>query len=117
MKPFSAPFAIEKKIKRYGCYIEVDGVPHEASWTGDWAVFNSLTTEFRGVFAACANSGSFRLMGKQPEGFLPALCLFERWKGWMIKYTKSDETDLTTMLPFVLITPLREKRYIRFLMG
>jgi hypothetical protein len=51
MKPFSAPFAIEKRIKRYGCYIDVDGVPHEASWTGDWAIFDftdpSLIVDFR----------------------------------------------------------------------
>ena len=51
MKPFSAPFAIEKKSKRYGCYIDVDGTPCEASWTGDWAVFDftdtSLLVDFR----------------------------------------------------------------------
>ena len=51
MKPFSAPFAIEKKSKRYGCYIDVDGIPHEASWTGDWAIFDftdpSLLVDFR----------------------------------------------------------------------
>ena len=51
MIPFSAPFAIEKKSKRYGCYIDVDGIPHEASWTGDWAIFDftdpSLLVDFR----------------------------------------------------------------------
>jgi hypothetical protein len=40
LKPFSLPFAIDERIKRYACYIDVDGVPHEASWTGDWAIFD-----------------------------------------------------------------------------
>lgn len=44
LEPFSPPFAIEKKSKRYGCYIDIDGVPHEASWTGDWAIFEFTTT-------------------------------------------------------------------------
>jgi hypothetical protein len=51
MEPFSAPFAIQKNIKRYGCYMDVDGIPHEASWTGDWAVFDftdpSMILDFR----------------------------------------------------------------------
>lgn len=38
-------------MKRHGCYVEVDGAPHEASWTGDRAVFNftdtSSLTDFR----------------------------------------------------------------------
>jgi len=44
LEPFSPPFAIEKNSKRYGCYIDIDGVPHEASWTGDWAIFEFTTT-------------------------------------------------------------------------
>jgi serine/threonine protein kinase len=44
MEPFSTPFAIDRKIKRYGCYIDVKGVPHEASWTGDWAIFEFTDT-------------------------------------------------------------------------
>lgn len=44
MEPFSPPFAVDKKAKRYGCYIDVDGRPHEASWTGDWAVFDFTDT-------------------------------------------------------------------------
>jgi hypothetical protein len=39
------------------------------------------------------------------------------WKNWTTKLTKSDETDLTTMLLFILITPLREKQYIMALKG
>lgn len=41
---FSTPFAIEKKVKRYGCYIDVNGIPHEASWTGNWAIFEFTDT-------------------------------------------------------------------------
>jgi hypothetical protein len=44
LEPFSPPFAIDKNVKRYGCYIDVDGVPHEASWTGNWAAFEFTDT-------------------------------------------------------------------------
>lgn len=44
LEPFSPPFPIEKKVKRYGCYIDIDRTPHEASWTGDWAIFDFTTT-------------------------------------------------------------------------
>ena len=51
LEQFSLPFAIDKKIKRYACYIDVDGVPHEASWTGDWAIHDftdpSLLVDFQ----------------------------------------------------------------------
>jgi hypothetical protein len=51
LEPFSPPFAIDKKVKRTGCYMDVDGIPHEASWIGDWTAFDftdtSLFTDFR----------------------------------------------------------------------
>jgi hypothetical protein len=51
LEPFSPPFCIDRKAKRTGCYMNVDGVPHEASWTGDWGSFDftdtSLFTDFR----------------------------------------------------------------------
>jgi hypothetical protein len=51
LEPFSPPFCIDRKVKRTGCYMDVDGVPHEASWTGDWTVFDftntSSFTDFR----------------------------------------------------------------------
>jgi hypothetical protein len=37
LNPFSPPFPIGKQ-QECGCYIDVDGVPHLASWTGEWAV-------------------------------------------------------------------------------
>jgi serine/threonine protein kinase len=44
MQPFSPPFVIEKKAKRYGCYIDVGGAPYEASWRGNWAIFDFTNT-------------------------------------------------------------------------
>jgi hypothetical protein len=37
LNPFSPPFTVGKQ-QECGCYIDVDGVPHLASWTGEWAV-------------------------------------------------------------------------------
>ena len=34
--PFSPPFPVG--AQGYGCYVDVDGTPHLATWTGDWAV-------------------------------------------------------------------------------
>lgn len=44
MVPFSPPFAIDKKAKKYGCYIDVNGLPYAASWTGNWAVSDFTDT-------------------------------------------------------------------------
>jgi hypothetical protein len=44
MQPFSPPFVIEKKAKRYGCYMDVDGAPYEASWRGNRAIFDFTDT-------------------------------------------------------------------------
>lgn len=44
LKPFSPPFAVDATHKRYVCYIEVDGQPHEAHWIGEWAVFDFSDT-------------------------------------------------------------------------
>jgi len=39
-KPFSPYFAIDKTVKRYGCYIDIDGKPFTASWTGSLPTFD-----------------------------------------------------------------------------
>lgn len=64
--PISPPFAIDKKAKRYGCYIDIDAVPHQASWTGDWGVFDFTDTS--------------RLLGFQLVPLHLTTEIFEVWK-------------------------------------
>lgn len=41
--PFSAPFFVQDP-DHFGCYLEQDGKPFIASWTGDWAIFDFQNT-------------------------------------------------------------------------
>lgn len=42
-QPFSPPSFIQSP-DRFGCFIEQDGKPCKASWTGDWAIFDFENT-------------------------------------------------------------------------